>query len=746
MESIAADDEPNPAAPLHQEEIPADQEYSADKALKQEHFYPVYYSAAHGYDQYAHYRPYFTDDSSATLSYLNADPQVDRLPYLAPYAGVTPSPTSQEITDVAAEAKESSPDIASSNLHLTPSSSVRTDGQVLSHQSDTGRASVSSPPTQPSYFVDPVTGAFVALAPPSSPLHVLAPPSGVVDPYTMSGGPPSGYEGQSYLVPAPSPVPVHAGNPAASPLHTMHQLAHALPPHPHMPPNVPVMRSCGTVKFFNSQKGYGFIIPDEGELEVFVHHTAILKPDGGFRSLAEGEKVEYDLHQGPKGLHAANVSGPNGAGVLGDPKARTPNMFGQGGYSNGSHPSHPHLQGGPGGLPQTPRHVRNTPTPGLGGSGGRSSPGGRSGQQQHQQSQQQQQQASGYPVGPAYYYPTSVKDSNGQPYMYPAPLSPPQAYALPTGYFPGQWGYPGVYAPYPPPHHPQVVQGNASTPSMTAGTGSTRSGNGATTPNGTSATAPTGTSGAGSSAAKEGSPSSAEAASSDGKNYQQQQQQLAFYSPYHPGPGMMHHPQMHPQGLPAHPYLPPGAPGSPGGGPPQGYQLVQTPQGPAYYPVSAPMHMAPQPGPHGGAPAGYAQPLPSGPSPTPMQQPTTAAQGSRPAGANASGAGGPASTTGSTASSEPTVPPTAAEAVAQYNAAIAASSQDAEPVAAAAPAAQKTKAKKEEAKDASPGRPGRATPTSKAKGGDASAAGKPKPYAAAAAANAGGAGPTATKA
>ncbi|KAJ3240446.1 hypothetical protein HDU78_002295 [Chytriomyces hyalinus] len=80
-------------------------------------------------------------------------------------------------------------------------------------------------------------------------------------------------------------------------------------------------RTTGYVKFFNSQKGYGFIIPAEGELEVFVHHTAILRPDGGFRSLAEGENVEFDLIQGPKGLQAANVTGPGGATVIGDPQA-----------------------------------------------------------------------------------------------------------------------------------------------------------------------------------------------------------------------------------------------------------------------------------------------------------------------------------------------------------------------------------------------------------------------------------------
>ncbi|KAJ3043224.1 Y box binding protein 1 [Rhizophlyctis rosea] len=83
-------------------------------------------------------------------------------------------------------------------------------------------------------------------------------------------------------------------------------------------------RKAGVVKFFNSQKGYGFIIPHEGDVEVFVHHTAILN-NGGFRSLMEGEIVEFDVVKGPKGMQAANVSGPNGRSVKGDPRAgRTP--------------------------------------------------------------------------------------------------------------------------------------------------------------------------------------------------------------------------------------------------------------------------------------------------------------------------------------------------------------------------------------------------------------------------------------
>ena len=70
------------------------------------------------------------------------------------------------------------------------------------------------------------------------------------------------------------------------------------------------MRNTGTVKWFNDAKGYGFITMESGE-EVFVHFSAIQA--GGFRSLAEGSAVEFDLVQGPKGLQAANVTPVNAA-------------------------------------------------------------------------------------------------------------------------------------------------------------------------------------------------------------------------------------------------------------------------------------------------------------------------------------------------------------------------------------------------------------------------------------------------
>jgi CspA family cold shock protein len=65
------------------------------------------------------------------------------------------------------------------------------------------------------------------------------------------------------------------------------------------------MRNTGRVKWFNDSKGFGFITPEDGQKDCFVHHSAI--QGNGFKSLVEGDRVEYDIVQGKKGPAASNV-------------------------------------------------------------------------------------------------------------------------------------------------------------------------------------------------------------------------------------------------------------------------------------------------------------------------------------------------------------------------------------------------------------------------------------------------------
>jgi CspA family cold shock protein len=83
-------------------------------------------------------------------------------------------------------------------------------------------------------------------------------------------------------------------------------VAPVLPVHEGVAREVRAEMATGTVKWFNADKGYGFITPDEGDKDLFVHFSAI--QGTGYRSLAEGAKVEYEEQQGEKGPQAANVT------------------------------------------------------------------------------------------------------------------------------------------------------------------------------------------------------------------------------------------------------------------------------------------------------------------------------------------------------------------------------------------------------------------------------------------------------
>jgi cold shock CspA family protein len=117
------------------------------------------------------------------------------------------------------------------------------------------------------------------------------------------------------------------------------------------------MRTTGVVKWFNAEKGYGFITPDDGGKDCFVHFSAI--QGGGFRKLEEGQKVEFEVGQGQKGPQAENVVALDGGTGGGAPSGGGGGREGRGGYGGGG--------GGGGGYG------------GGGGGGGRGGRGGRGG-------------------------------------------------------------------------------------------------------------------------------------------------------------------------------------------------------------------------------------------------------------------------------------------------------------------------------------------------------------------------------
>ncbi len=65
------------------------------------------------------------------------------------------------------------------------------------------------------------------------------------------------------------------------------------------------MSSTGVVKWFNNAKGYGFVTPDQGENDVFVHFSSITME--GYKTLKEGQRVQFEITEGPKGLHASDI-------------------------------------------------------------------------------------------------------------------------------------------------------------------------------------------------------------------------------------------------------------------------------------------------------------------------------------------------------------------------------------------------------------------------------------------------------
>ena len=132
-----------------------------------------------------------------------------------------------------------------------------------------------------------------------------------------------GYEAHSALG---TPLGVHMTHPEASAAVAASMATHTITPAHHVRPTRPLRArasgtrgrsrgpsrrrrkdtmATGTVKWFNSEKGYGFIAPDDGSADLFAHFSAITGE--GFKELREDQKVEFDAERGPKGMQAANI-------------------------------------------------------------------------------------------------------------------------------------------------------------------------------------------------------------------------------------------------------------------------------------------------------------------------------------------------------------------------------------------------------------------------------------------------------
>lgn len=77
----------------------------------------------------------------------------------------------------------------------------------------------------------------------------------------------------------------------------------------------------GTVKWFNNAKGYGFILPDDGGEDLFVHYTSILMD--GYKTLKAGQSVTFEVVQGGKGLHATNIQTPEAESASPEPQVES---------------------------------------------------------------------------------------------------------------------------------------------------------------------------------------------------------------------------------------------------------------------------------------------------------------------------------------------------------------------------------------------------------------------------------------